>query len=104
MAVKTPTKPVPFADRHLWPRLPARFGGRGTVSFEDSFGSAPGETGAVRGVDGVSEDGLGWAGDKRGGNGEFDLGRSPIQLARRDLGRRRTPERRWRRDGDGMGG
>lgn len=110
MAVQTPTKPVPFADRHLWARLPAKLGGRGGVPSEfprpdeAAFGSKIGQTGVVPGVDGVPTHAEGWSTTVGGGNGEFPLGRSPIQLARLALGKRRTPVRRWGRDGDGMGG
>lgn len=108
MAIKTPTKPVPFADRLLWARLPAKFGGRGGFQRESAdkvaYGGKLGETGVVPGVDGVPGEAPGWRTDVGGGNGEFPLGRSPIKLARLALGKERTPVRRWRRDDDGMGG
>lgn len=109
MAIKTPTKPVPFVDRNKWARLPAKFGGRGGFRREGadgtpSYGTGLGETSRVPGVDGVPGDAAGWRTDVGGGNGEFPLSRSPIKLARLALCKERTPVRRWRRDDDGMGG
>jgi len=54
----------------------------------------------VGGVDGV-EEGKGW---QDGGNGEYELGRSPRQIAQGSLGRARVPVPRLERGGDGMGG
>lgn len=110
--IVTPHKPVPFFARHDWKRLPASHGGRGGYAVEYEidpvtgqpdksrppkeigFGAARGETGKV-GVEG------GWG---EGGNGEYELGRSPLALAKGLLGKRRTPVRRFAKDGDGMGG
>lgn len=116
MAVETPRKPVPFADRHLWARKPAHTGGRGGFldtwpTDEDgnedksgrplsSEGVGYGESAKVGGVDGVPE-GEGW---QNGGNGEYELARSPIGIAKGALGKKRVPVPRLERGRDGMGG
>lgn len=116
MAIETPRKPVPYADRHLWARKPAFEGGRG--GFVDTWptdedgnvdksgrplstvGAGWGESKDVGGVDGV-EEGKGW---QNGGNGEHELGRTPLQIVKGSLGKRRVPVPRLERGGDGMGG
>lgn len=116
MAVRTPRKPVAYEDRHDWSRLPPQYGGRG--GFVDTWPIGPdgkpdktgkplstvgdrlGQSERVGGVDGVPEN-EGW---QNGGNGEFSLGRKPMDIAKGALGRKRVPVPRLTRGGDGMGG
>lgn len=120
MAIKTPTKPVSFADRHLWARKPVNQGGRGgyLLGTKDPKtgeyvpgsrkGVKFGETGKVAGVNGVPADqatvGGAWDSSVGGGNAEYELGRRPLLLAMKGLGKRRTPTPRFTLGRDGMGG